>query len=188
MRISWKMDDSRHGLVDLTEATLEPVAVRFFRERPVSIKIDVPALNLPVLCDHEIRIHVHFAEADPQSSYMVRVLPAVHIADDEFGIEFDDLLRIEGHLQQIYPGEADLTHQLRLHALDVCTIRLFVHVERLSDRSIYSHQAAYMISFGGSDESPPGPRNADDNTSRQGSSPAVLDEIGSRVSEIDLES
>lgn len=188
IKITWKIDDSRYGMVDLTEMTLDPAFVRFFRERSVSIKVDVPALSLPVHCDHKIKIHVRLGEPDPKSEYIVRVLPAVHISDEEFGIEFDDLLRTEGRLQQIYPGAADFAHDLQLHALDTCVIRLFVHVERLSDRAIFSHQAAYKISFEGHKETSSRPRAGGDNADQQDAASDVLEEVGHGVSEIDLES
>lgn len=87
-----------------------------------------------------------------RESFVVRALPALHIADDEFGIEFDDMLCINGCLQGIYEApdydeDGSFKHKFGIFATSPCRIKLLVHVERRSDRSVHSHYNPVSIDF-----------------------------------------
>lgn len=162
MRLDWEGEPDLAGSLDLAGAVLDKNSLEFLLVRNIALDVQVSCDGTVIVpsggetsreCPLESPVEVEITMIHQQKnkkvvdSFIVRALPALHISDDEFGVEFDDLLCIEGSLQAVYHKQCSFTHKFTIWALSSCRIRLLVHVERESDRTLHSHAHPLILDF-----------------------------------------
>lgn len=155
LQISWSCDPDRNGILCLSEAIMDPSFLHFIRRRNVMIDVvsSQSTSKWPVGKLLDFTITVSNNEPSDSESFVVRALPALHIADDELGFEFADMMCVDGCLQAIYKGSDEtFEHRFSLMALSPCLVQLLVHVEGRSDGTIHSHSHPLKIDFVSDDD------------------------------------
>lgn len=142
LRIEWNCEPNLSGHLSMADAIIEGTFLPFLRRREIAISVDAQSSGK---VGRPLSVKIAVTSIDDKSGYVLRALPALHISDDEFGVEFDDMLIVDGILQAIYTS--GFMHSFELVALAPCRVRLLVHVERRKDHSIHSHAHPVVIDF-----------------------------------------
>lgn len=144
-------EPNRRGRLLGTGTLIDRNVVEFIHRSPVAISVrsESETGEWPLCKLLRLTIDVDFRDMDLNGEdYVIRALPAIHISDDELGVENDDMIKCHGLLQAIHPLTASrIEHSFALFAISPCLIRLIVHVERLSDHRVFPHPAPLEIDF-----------------------------------------
>lgn len=155
LRLEWKAEDGRRGLVSLVDAQLLPGSLDVLCREDLRLQIHLPdgRRDWPIHSKVSIQLSVtwggsHVGGEDDQ--YVIRAFPALYIAEEELGVEIDDLVVFEGSLQQVTMSKPNAvsTHQFSLLAIAPCRARLLVHVQRMSDKRVICHPEPVVLNFG----------------------------------------
>ncbi|PJF16881.1 TRAPP II complex, Trs120 domain-containing protein [Paramicrosporidium saccamoebae] len=153
LKVQWFCEPARTGYIDLSTTLMDPTIITFLRRRDITVAVQTDSKcphiirEWPVQEFLQISIKVTCAEPSEEESYVVRALPSLHVADDEFGLDFEDIVCVDGCLQAVYKGASSFDHRFSLFTLSPCRVQLLVHIERLSDASIHSHSHPLKIDF-----------------------------------------
>lgn len=144
MRVTWPS-----GTFDLSDIVVaqETTALAYFLSPPLSIRLlpvdprPIYPLNTPITVNVVLA-----ADGGLRGSYLLRISPALCISDEEYNLNYEDLLVIDGSLSVLgtYPPR---NHQIALWAVSPCRVKLLVHVEMLNDHQSYSQPHPLVLDF-----------------------------------------
>lgn len=144
MRITWPS-----GNFDMSDIVVpqETTVLAYFLSPPLSIRL-FPVDSRPVYpLNTPIAVNVVLAAAEGlKGSYLLRISPALYISDEEYNLNYEGFLVIDGSLSAL--GEdSPRNHQIALWAVSPCRVRLLVYVEMLKDHQSFSQPHPLVLDF-----------------------------------------
>lgn len=149
----WSCPNHRSGSIDLSPTQVEKAFIPFIQRREIDVDARIvggDAINpnlYPIERPVDVMVLVQCQAKTLGESLALRIVPALYVSEDEFTIEYEDTVCIDGSLQTILTGSSEYDHQFRLMALTPCRVRLMIHVERLTDHSIHTQPYPLIIDF-----------------------------------------
>lgn len=151
--MSWQCSQ-KNGIIDFHAANLEKAFLTHLLKDDISFNVKVNDKlvehhnSLPIGKFHHFTINIDNSDIDAgeEEEYILRAQPVLHISDDEFGIELEDVMCLTGILQTTFTHR-QFTHNFSLLALIPCRIHILLHIERLSDANLTRYRDSLIIDF-----------------------------------------